>query len=191
MLGSVLALVVRVETVFLWIVDNKVAGEFEGGFFRISFDFLRGQRRFETISDTFVVGAKHHGVPALGSKLQLVVVVANLRKLLLHHRLDHLVVCALLNSRDFGIFAELLMVDFDRERGILEYCRSLQDNIVTNLVGSTDPDLNAAIRRFQVIAGLRGRHTDSGQKKCKQDSANQPHGSPKMETECCSESRIY
>ena len=65
MLRKVLALVVRIEAVFLRVVHDEVTGKVKIPFFVIDLDLLLRKRSFPAVSGTLVVSAKHHGVTSV------------------------------------------------------------------------------------------------------------------------------
>ena len=60
MLRQILALIVRVERVFLGIVNDEIGGEIEIGLFAVDLHLLVGERGLEPVGNTFVVGAKNN-----------------------------------------------------------------------------------------------------------------------------------
>ena len=91
MLRQVFSLVVRIEAVFLRIVNNKIRREIERRLFAVNFHFLLRQRCFEAVGHAFVVGAEYDRVSAVHLQPELVVMISNLGKLLADDGFDHLI----------------------------------------------------------------------------------------------------
>ena len=94
-LWQILALIVRIETVFLWVVDDEIVGKPKVRFLAIDFYLFLRHRCLESISHTFVVCAEDDRIAPVQGNMQLVVVLANPGKLLPDHRLNHLVIRSL------------------------------------------------------------------------------------------------
>ena len=120
MLRNISAFIVGEHAVFLRIEDGGIADEMELHFFAVDFHLRLWKGSFEAIGRAFIEGAEGNGVFAVHFEVQFIVVLANLGKFLAHRRLDGLVVCAFLGRKDFGASAKGLVIDIERESGILK-----------------------------------------------------------------------
>ena len=145
-LGQVLTFVVRKEAVFLRVIGEKVRREIKSRLLAVDFHFFLRQRDFEAVRRPFVVGAKHNRVSTVQVEPQFIVVIANLREFLTHHRFHDLVVRSLLDINYSGLHAEFLMFHVERDRAILENRTPLQDDVISNLPCGSDSDFNSPIR---------------------------------------------
>ena len=85
---------------------------------------------------------------------QFVVVVANFRELLADDRLNHLIVRSLFGVDDLRLDAEFFVLDVKGDGGIFENGFSLQHDVVSNLSGGANPDLDSVVGRLQVVTRL-------------------------------------
>ena len=119
-------------------------------------DIIAASMPLLRLSNTVIDGVAVHRQP------QFVVMIVNLRELLPHHRFNNLVIRSPLDVEHLRLCPQFLMLYVERERGVLEYGSSLQDHVVPDLPGGSDPYLNSPIGRAQREAGFR----DSAARKC-------------------------
>ena len=86
--------------------------------------------------------------------------VTDFRELLANHRLDHLIVRSRLGIDDFRLRAKLLVFDVESDGGIFKNGASLEHDVVTDLAGSADSNLDSVVRRFQIVTRLCGSSDD-------------------------------
>src|SRR3954465_14372955 len=142
MLWKVFALIVRIKSVLLRIINNKVRREINASLFAENLYLLLGQCCLEAISRSFVVGTEHDRVPAIHVQTQFVVVVSNLRKFLAHHGLYDLIMRTWLCPDYLRLCSQLLVLDIQRQRAILEHCSAFQPHVVSTLPRRSDSDFD-------------------------------------------------
>ena len=84
--------------------------------------------------------------------------IPNAGEFLAHDRLYDLVVRTGLCFHHVRIHAKFLVLHIQRQCAIFQYSCAFQKQIVTQLTCGPDPDINASIRRAQIVAGLRYRN---------------------------------
>src|SRR5437868_11107340 len=82
---------------------------------------------------------------------QLVVLFGKHRRLLAHHRLDLAVDARALDMLDAGLDAQLLVLDVHRQRRAGAQRLALEGDVVSQPRAWNDGDLDASVRRLQVL----------------------------------------
>jgi hypothetical protein len=114
------------------------------------------ERGLEAVGDPLVVGAEGDGVAALQLEADLVVALAELRRLASHHRL-HLAVhpgrdgLLHLRKQTQGEVAHA-----QREGRVLQERLAAEEDVVAEPVGGGDPHLDAPVGREEAEAGRGG-----------------------------------
>ena len=81
--------------------------------------------------------------------------IADLGEFPAHHRLDDLVISALLGIGDFRGNTQCFVLNIEPKRAILQQGPTFQNDIIAQALSGADPDFNSIVRRAQVVAGLR------------------------------------
>ncbi len=153
------ALVVGEEALFLRIVGRVVAREGERSLLARDLHLGSRQRGLEAIGDALVVGPEHDRVAPLQLEAKLVVVLADLRRLLTHGRLEHPVDPRGLRGLELRPYSEHGAVDRHRKRRVHKERLPAEEHAVANALAEVDAHLEASVRRAQGVA-LRGRERD-------------------------------
>src|SRR5581483_1455210 len=147
-----LPLVVREEALLLRVPGAVIAGEVEADLFTIDLHFTPGQRGLKPVSRAFIEGAEDNCIVAFHLKPQFIVAFPHSRELLVNRRLDLLVEAAFSGGFDLRLRPELLLINVDRERGVLEQGYAVEQHVIAEAVGGADAHLDPAVRRMQTVA---------------------------------------
>ncbi len=146
----------RKHGVFLRKVGGVIGGEIQLHLFAVDFHLSLGKGSFEAIGGAFVVGAEGDGVVAVHFEAEFIVVLANFGEFLADGRLEGLVDGAFFCGADFGVYAQIGVVNVEREGGILLQRTAIEENVVAEIGSGADADFDAIIGGAQIVAGLSG-----------------------------------
>ncbi len=159
----------RHEAVFCWVVRDVVCRKIQIHFFAVNFYFSGGKGSLEAIRNAFVICAKRDGESAVEFDALLVVVIADLGKLLAHNGLYDFVMCRRFRTHNLrAVFAQHFVIDVHRERAVFHDRAAAEHDVVVNAVRGSDPHFDPLVGRFEIEARLlRGHSASSAQCRCK------------------------